>query len=598
MSLIERKFNIKTDSARNALLSEFGRATLRDRYLFETEDFQDLFARVASYYGNDPAHAQRLYEYMSTLLFMPATPILSNGGSKRGLPISCFLNDVEDSLEDIVDVWSENVWLASRGGGIGTYWGNVRSINEPVKGNGKTSGIIPFLKVQDAMTLAISQGSLRRGSAAVYLPVDHPEISEFIDLRRPTGGDLNRRSLNIHHAIVISDAFMRAVEDDEQWSLLSPHDRSVVEKVSARDLWTKILATRIETGEPYLLFIDRVNNLTPEHHKKLGIKVKTSNLCNEITLPTGKDHLGNKRTGVCCLSSLNLEKFDEWRENQDFIPDIMRFLDNVLQDFIDRAPDQMAKAKYAATRERSVGLGVMGFTSFLQANSIPLESVMANVWNHRIFKHISEQTHAASIALAKERGACPDAAEVGVELRFSNTTAIAPTASISIIANSTSPGIDPFTANSFTQKTLSGSFNIRNKNLQKVLEEKGHSNEQVWSSISTHEGSVQHLEFLSDHEKAVFKTAYEIDQRWIIKLAAERTPYITQSQSLNVFLAGNSEKQDVHDIHYMAWKLGVKGMYYCRSTSIQRAEKVSHKAFKFQEPEVSNDQKDECLGCQ
>jgi ribonucleoside-diphosphate reductase alpha chain len=598
MSLIERKFNIKTDTARNALLSEFGRATLRDRYLFETEDFQDLFARVASYYGNDPAHAQRLYEYMSTLLFMPATPILSNGGSKRGLPISCFLNDVEDSLEDIVDVWSENVWLASRGGGIGTYWGNVRSINEPVKGNGKTSGIIPFLKVQDAMTLAISQGSLRRGSAAVYLPVDHPEILEFIDLRRPTGGDLNRRSLNIHHAIVISDAFMRAVEDDEQWNLLSPHDRSIVEKVSARDLWTKILATRIETGEPYLLFIDRVNNLTPEHHKKLGIKVKTSNLCNEITLPTGKDHLGNKRTGVCCLSSLNLEKFDEWRENQDFIPDIMYFLDNVLQDFIDRAPNQMAKAKYAATRERSVGLGVMGFTSFLQANSIPLESVMANVWNHRIFKHISEQTHAASVALAKERGACPDAAEVGVELRFSNTTAIAPTASISIIANSTSPGIDPFTANSFTQKTLSGSFNIRNKNLQKVLEEKGHSNEQVWSSISTHEGSVQHLEFLSDHEKAVFKTAYEIDQRWIIKLAAERTPYITQSQSLNVFLAGNSEKQDVHDIHYMAWKLGVKGMYYCRSTSIQRAEKVSHKAFKFQEPEASKDEKDECLGCQ
>jgi ribonucleoside-diphosphate reductase alpha chain len=602
MSLIERKFKIKTDESRNSLLSDFGRATLRDRYLFEKEDFQDLFARVASCYANDSAHAQRLYDYMSMLLFMPATPILSNGGSKRGLPISCFLNDVEDSLEDIVDVWSENVWLASRGGGIGTYWGNVRSINEPVKGNGKTSGIIPFLKVQDAMTLAISQGSLRRGSAAVYLPVDHPEISEFIELRRPTGGDLNRRSLNIHHAVVISDEFMRAVEDNVQWNLLSPHDRSIVEKISARDLWIKILATRIETGEPYLLFIDRVNNLIPEHHKKLGIKVKTSNLCNEITLPTGRDHLGNKRTGVCCLSSLNLEKFDEWRENQDFIPDVMRFLDNVLQDFIDRAPNSMAKAKYAATRERSVGLGVMGFTSFLQANSIPLESVMANVWNHRIFKHISEQTQAASIALAKERGACPDAAEVGMELRFSNTTAIAPTASISIIANSTSPGIDPFTANSFTQKTLSGSFNIRNKNLQKLLEAKGQNNEQVWSSISTNEGSVQHLAFLSDHEKAVFKTAYEIDQRWIIKLAAERTPYITQSQSLNVFLAGNSEKQDVHDIHYMAWKLGVKGMYYCRSTSIQRAEKVSHKAFKFQEPKSesanNDDQKDECLACQ
>ncbi len=603
MSLIERKFYIKTDKSRNTLLSDFGRATLKDRYLFEKEDFQDLFARVASYYADDQNHAQRLYDYMSTLLFMPATPILSNGGSKRGLPISCFLNEVEDSLEDIVDTWSENVWLASRGGGIGTYWGNVRSINEPVKGNGKTSGIIPFLKVQDAMTLAISQGSLRRGSAAVYLPIDHPEILEFIELRRPTGGDLNRRSLNIHHAIVVSDAFMRAVEDNTQWSLLSPNDGSIVEKVSARDLWIKILATRIETGEPYLLFIDRVNNLMPEHHKKLGLKIKTSNLCNEITLPTGRDHLGNKRTGVCCLSSLNLEKFDEWHENHDFIPDVMRFLDNVVQDFIDRAPHHMEKAKYSASRERSVGLGVMGFTSFLQAKDIPLESVMANVWNHRIFKHISEQTKAASELLAKERGSCPDAEEVGMSLRFSNTTAIAPTASISIIANSTSPGIDPFTANSFTQKTLSGSFNIRNKNLQKLLEEKGHNNEQIWSSISTHEGSVQHLEFLSDHEKAVFKTAYEIDQRWIIKLAAERTPYISQSQSLNVFLAGNSEKQDVHDIHYMAWKLGVKGMYYCRSTSIQRAEKVSHKAFKFQEIDSDKSPNDkteeqECLACQ
>lgn len=601
MSLIERRFNVKIDKSRNSFLSDFGKATLRDRYLFENEDFQDLFARVASHYGDDGAHAQRLYDYMSTLLFMPATPILSNGGSKRGLPISCFLNDVEDSLEDIVSVWSENVWLASKGGGIGTYWGNVRSINEPVRGNGKTSGIIPFLKVQDAMTLAISQGSLRRGSAAVYLPVDHPEILEFIELRRPTGGDLNRRSLNIHHAVVVSDDFMHAVEDNELWSLRSPNDRSVVEKISARDLWIKILSTRIETGEPYLLFIDRVNNLMPEHHKKLGLKIKTSNLCNEITLPTGKDHLGNKRTGVCCLSSLNLEKFDEWKENSSFIPDVMRFLDNVLQDFIDRAPEQMHKAKYAAFRERSVGLGVMGFTSLLQANNIPLESVMANVWNHRIFKHISEQTQSASIQLGKERGPCPDAKDAGFELRFSNTTAIAPTASISIIANSTSPGIDPFTANSFTQKTLSGSFNIRNKNLQKLLEEKGRNSEQVWSAISTNEGSVQDLDFLSDHEKAVFKTAYEIDQRWIIKLAAERAPYLSQSQSLNVFLAGNSEKQDVHDIHYMAWKLGVKGMYYCRSTSIQRAEKVSHKAFKLQEfalEKTEDKTQDECLACQ
>lgn len=596
MSLLERRFQVNIDKDRNSMLSPFGKAMLRDRYLFEGEDFQDLFARVADYHADDQAHAQRLYDYMSSLWFMPATPILSNGGTARGLPISCFLNEVEDSLEDIVNVWTENVWLASRGGGIGTYWGGVRSINESVTGNGKTSGIIPFIKVQDAMTLAISQGSLRRGSTAVYLPVHHPEIEEFIELRRPTGGDLNRKALNIHHGVVIPDSFMHAVEDDLKWDLVSPRGQGKVAQISARDLWIKILLTRIETGEPYLLFIDRVNNLLPEHHKKLGLKVKTSNLCNEITLPTGLDHLGNKRTAVCCLSSVNLEKFDAWSGNQLFIEDIMRFLDNVLEDFIRRAPDTMANARYSAMRERSVGLGVMGFSSFLQANNVPVESVMANVWNHKIFKQISQQAHAASVKLAKERGPCPDAVEASAFLRFSNATAVAPTASISIIANNTSPGIDPFTANSFTQKTLSGSFNVRNKNLEKLLEEKGKNIDQVWSSITTHEGSVAHLDFLSEHEKDVFKTAYELDQRWIIKLAAERAPYISQSQSLNIFMPPDSTKKYLHETHYAAWKFGVKGMYYCRSSSIQRAEKVSHKVQVTQNKGVS--QEEECITCQ
>ena len=607
------KYTIKIDKSRNDLLTDFGKAVLKDRYLLKNEDNQDLFARVASYYGNNDDHANRMYDYISKLWFMPATPILSNGGTDRGLPISCFLNETGDSLESIVNLWNENVWLAARGGGIGSYWGNVRSINEAVHGNGKTSGIIPFLKVQDSMTLAISQGSLRRGSSAVYLPIDHPEIEEFIDLRRPTGGDVNRRALNIHHGVVIPDAFMIAVENNEKWELISPLTKKAIGSVNARDLWIRLLTTRIETGEPYLLFIDTVNRHIPEHHKKLGLKVKTSNLCSEITLPTGIDHLGKERTAVCCLSSVNLEYYQEWQNNSNFIPDVMSFLDNVLQDFIDMAPETMARAKYAATRERSIGLGVMGLHSFLQAQNVPIESVMSKVWNNKIFEHISKEADKASIALADERGACPDAAEVGVNERFSNKTSIAPTASISIICGNSSPGIEPFAANSFTQKTLSGSFTVKNKNLVKLLEKKGFNNDQVWSSISTHEGSVQHLSFLSDHEKDIFKTAYEIDQNWLIELAADRTPHISQAQSLNIFLPGNVSKQYLHEIHFKAWKKGVKSAYYARSTSIQRADKVSHTVTQAQEmidleksnqiksehtiEKVDNDY-DECLSCQ
>jgi ribonucleoside-diphosphate reductase alpha chain len=588
---------VNIDRSRDSNLTEFGKDTLKDRYLLPEESFQDLFARVAMFYSDDSAHAQRLYDYISKLWFMPATPILSNGGTDRGLPISCFLNECNDSLNGIVDLWNENVWLASRGGGIGSYWGNLRSIGEKVGRNGKTSGIIPFIHVQDSLTLAISQGSLRRGSAAVYLPISHPEIEEFIELRRPTGGDPNRKAQNLHHGILVTDAFMRAVEKDEEWGLTSPKDGSVIERISARSLWIRILTARIETGEPYLVYIDHVNRAIPEHHKLAGLNVKMSNLCSEITLPTGKDHHGQERTAVCCLSSLNLEKFEEWEDHPTFIEDTMRFLDNVLEDFVRRAPDSMMRAKYAAMRERSVGLGVMGYHSFLQGKMIPFEGVMAKVWNKRMFKHVKQQADSASVKLAHERGPCPDAKEYGIMERFSNKIAIAPTASISIITGGTSPGIEPNTANAFTHKTLSGSYAVRNPYLEKLLEKKGQNNEEVWTSVTINEGSVQHLDFLTQEEKDVFKTAFELDQRWLIEHAADRTPYVCQAQSLNVFVPADIHKRDLHQIHWMAWKRGVKSLYYCRSKSIQRAESSTGNG-KLKKTESSNGKYDECLACQ
>ncbi|MFQ5775691.1 MAG: ribonucleoside-diphosphate reductase subunit alpha, partial [Kiloniellaceae bacterium] len=540
----ERGVTVRIERARDALLTEFGKATLADRYLLAGEGFQDLFARVAAHFADDTAHAQRLYDYISRLWFMPATPVLSNGGTSRGLPISCFLNEAGDSLDGIVDLWNENVWLAARGGGIGSYWGNLRSIGERVGHNGKTSGVIPFIRVMDSLTLAISQGSLRRGSAACYMPVSHPEIEEFVEIRRPTGGDPNRKAPNLHHGVVVPDAFMRAVEADEDWPLVSPRDGSIVRTLKARSLWIRILTARIETGEPYVVFGDHVNRAIPEHHKLAGLTVKMSNLCSEITLPTGIDHHGEERTAVCCLSSLNLETYRDWQDRPGFIEDVMRFLDNVLSDFIARAPQSMARARYAARRERSVGLGVMGFHSFLQINRIPLEGVVAKVWNARIFERIRAAADAASRVLAAERGPCPDAAEFGVPERFSNKLAIAPTASISIICGGTSPGIEPIAANSFTHKTLSGSFAVRNRHLAALLEEKGRNDEETWSSITLHEGSVQHLDFLSREEKDVFKTAFELDQRWLVELAADRAPFVCQSQSLNLFLPADVHKRD------------------------------------------------------
>ena len=591
---------VKKDNQRNDLLTDFGKAVLRDRYLMPDEDFQDLFARVASYYGDDQAHADRLYDYMSRLWFMPSTPILSNGGLDRGLPISCFLNEADDSLRDIVALWNENVWLASKGGGIGSYWGNLRSIGEAVGRNGRTSGIVPFIRVMDSLTLAISQGSLRRGSAAVYLPIDHPEIEEFLELRRPTGGDPNRKALNLHHGILISDRFMRAVETDSAWGLVSPKDSTPQKTISARDLWIRILTARIETGEPYLVFKDHVNRAQPEHHKLAGLEVKTSNLCSEITLPTGLDHHGKSRTAVCCLSSLNVEYFSEWRKDKRFIPDVMRFLDNVLTDFIKNAPDDMARAVYAAERERSVGLGVMGFHSFLQKNMVAFESAVAKSWNKNIFSHIQKEVNQSSKDLALTRGACPDAKEYGFEERFSHKTAIAPTASISIICGGTSPGIEPIAANSYTHKTLSGSFNVRNRHLKILLAKKGLDNEKIWSSITINGGSVAHIDALSDEEKAVFKTAFELDQRWVIEHSADRTDFIDQAQSVNLFLPANIYKRDLHRLHLLAWQKGLKSLYYCRSLSLQRAESAQGAPINHAKPRLKSQEidYDECLACQ
>ena len=603
----DKGITIKIDRARDQNLTDFGRATLLDRYLGQNESFQDLFARVASTYADDNLHAQRLYNYISKLWFMPATPVLSNGGTERGLPISCFLNEAGDSLEGILGLWSENVWLAARGGGIGSYWGNLRSIGEKIGKVGKTSGIIPFIKVMDSLTLAISQGSLRRGSAACYLPIDHPEIEEFIEMRRPTGGDVNRRSLNLHHGVLVSDDFMRAVETDSQWALRSPKDGSVQSTIPARNLWIRLLTARVETGEPYIVYIDTVNRQIPQHHKLAGLKVKTSNLCSEITLPTGIDNQGNERTAVCCLSSLNIEMYDEWKDDKIFIEDVMRFLDNVMSDFINKAPDSFKNAKYSAMRERSVGLGVMGLHSFFQQKNIPFGSVMSKVWNQKIFKHIQENADQASVKLAEERGPCPDAEEFGIKERFSNKTAIAPTASISVICGGASPGIEPIAANSYTHKTLSGSFNVRNKYLAKILDKYGKNDDETWSSITTNQGSVSHLDFLTDLEKDTFKTAFEIDQRWIIELGADRTPNISQAQSINVFVPADIHKKELHQIHFQAWKKGLKSLYYCRSKSIQRAENVNtgsstdvtKNVYKNNKESTNEENKyEECLSCQ
>lgn len=595
---------VTTDRTRDALLTDFGKTTLKDRYLLPGEDYQDIFARVATAFSDDEDHAQRLYDYMSKLWFMPATPVLSNGGTSRGMPISCYLNSVDDSLNGIVGTWNENVWLASRGGGIGTYWGNVRGIGERVGLNGHTSGVVPFINVMDSLTLAISQGSLRRGSAAVYLDISHPEIEEFLEIRKPTG-DFNRKALNLHHGVLITDEFMEAVKSNSMFDLISPRDGQKRGEVNARSLFQKIVETRLATGEPYIVFIDHVNNNLPEHQRDLGLKVTTSNLCSEITLPTGIDHLGNDRTAVCCLSSINLEKWDEWHKDERFVEDLMRFLDNVLTHYIENAPDEMAKARYSAERERSVGLGVMGFHSLLQQKGIPLESAMAKAWNLKIFRYIRQRADNASMLLAAERGPCPDAADTGLMERFSCKMAVAPTASISIICGGTSACVEPIPANIYTHKTLSGSFVVKNPYLDDIIRSRVVSEtdyERVWNGILENGGSVQHLTLLTDTERDIFKTSFEIDQRWLLDLAADRSTYVDQAVSNNLFIESDCDKWDLLMLHFRAWELGIKSLYYLRSKSIQRAGFAGGvEADNTIEPpkiqvEVRN--YDECLSCQ
>ena len=563
------------------MLTDFGKATLADRYYWNDEKTpEELFRRVAAAYGSNSGHVDRIFSYLTKLWFMPATPILSNGGTDRGLPISCFLNTVTDSMEGISGTWEENIELSRRGGGLATYWGDVRGVGERVKNSGTTSGIIPFIKVQDSISLAISQGSLRSGSAAVYLDVWHPEIEEFLEIRKPTG-DVNRRSLNLHHGVNIPDAFMWSLKTGVPWPLFSPKTGEVIKEVSARDLWQRMLELRIETGEPYFNFIDTVYAALPDAQKELGLRVRQSNLCTEITLPTSAD-----RTAVCCLGSLNVDKWDEFAPEIDqVVDDVCEFLDNVLSDFIERTT--VKRAAYSAMRERAIGLGIMGFHSLLQRKGIPFASVMSKVWNKKIFKELRRAADQSSTRLARERGSCPD---VPGE-RFSHKLAVAPTANISIICGGVSAGIEPIPANVYIHKTLSGSFVIRNPKLEQLIG----SDDELWDDILKHDGSVQHLSILTQEQKDVFRTAFEIDQRWIIELAADRAGSVCQSQSVNLFLPANIHKQALHDLHWTAWASGVKSLYYVRSKTLQKATNTVTDGYLAGEVKLEID---ECLACQ
>ena len=562
---------IDIEYSRDEYLTESGKTILKDRYLLPTEASpQDAFARAAKTFADDQGHAQRLYDYASKLWFMFSTPVLSNGGTTRGLPISCFLNYVDDSREGLADHYTENIWLSSMGGGIGGYWGDVRSQGMATSIGNKTTGVIPFMHVVDSQMTAFHQGATRRGSYASYMDVSHPEIVEFIEMRKPTGGDIHRKNLNLHHGINVSDKFMQAVVDGASWDLIDPHTKQTINTIDARTLWIKILETRIATGEPYISFIDTVNESLPESQKKLGLKFNHSNLCSEITLPTAKD-----RTAVCCLSSANLEYFDEWKDNPQFIEDLVRMLDNVLDHFIEKAPDYMWRAVNSARCERAIGLGTMGLHSYFQKRAISMDSPMSKSINEYIFKHIHNEAQAANQKLGAERGSPADMEGTG--LRHSHVIAIAPNASSSVICGGTSPSIEPLRANAFSQKTLSGTFLMKNKFLEKTLIRYDRNNKEVWKSIVTNGGSVQHLSFLSDADKEVFKTAIEMDQKWLVDLAADRQKYICQSQSLNLFLPPDVDTKTLHGLHLRAWKSKVKTLYYMRSQALKKVENLSSK---------------------
>ena len=586
--------SVKVDFSKDALLDEFAIATLKDRYMIPGEDSpQEAFARACTAFADDDAHAQRLYDYVSNLWFMFATPVLSNGGTARGLPISCFLNYVEDSREGITDHYTENAYLSSFGGGIGGHWSDVRAQGTKTSKGSESTGVIPFLKVVDAEMLAFSQGITRRGSYAAYLHMSHPEIEEFLDVRKPTGGDTNRKSINLHHGVVVPDSFMELIHSatkypdfDDSWNLVDPHTRQVKKSVSARALWVKLLQNRMETGEPYLMFEDAVQQGLPEFQKKKGLQVHHSNLCSEITLATDEE-----RTAVCCLSSVNLENYDEWSKHPAFIPDLVRMLDNVLDDFIARAPDQLHRAKFSAMRERSIGLGAMGFHAYLQKMGVPFESMQATSANLQMFDKIKHDALETTKRLAVEKGACPD--DESCSVRNAHLLAIAPNASSSIICGNTSPSIEPFRANAFTQKTKSGSNLLKNKFLEKVLEGYGQNTDKVWKGIIMQRGSVQHLDFLTQDERDTFKTAVEINQAWIIEHAAARQEFICQSQSLNLFFPPDVNKGDLHNAHMLAWAKNLKTLYYLRSEAISRADNVTQEAKR----EIIFEQ-EECLSCE
>ena len=596
---MQEYLGIKIDYERDKLFDILGLKRLQESYMKEDEKSpQERFAFVSKQFGTDKEHAQRLYDYASKHWLSYSTPILSFGRSNKGMPISCFLPYIEDTAEGLVNNLSETNWLSMMGGGVGIGFG-IRS------GDEKSTGVMAHLKTYDASSLAYRQGTTRRGSYATYLDISHPDIISFIEMRKPTG-DPNIRCLNLHHAINITDDFMQIIEKcmidkdaDDSWELKDPHTKEVKEIVSAKMLWQMILELRMHTGEPYIHFIDTSNKHLPEFQKKKGLKVRQSNLCSEITLPTDKD-----RTAVCCLSSVNLEYFDEWVKEPLFLRDIAEMLDNVLQYFIDNAPDTIKRAKYSAMMERSIGVGALGFHAYLQKNQIAFEGVMAKITNKRIFSHIYSKLKEANLSLGKERGEAPDA--IGTGLRFSHMMAIAPNASSSIIMGNTSPSVEPYRANAYRQDTLSGSFLNKNRFLDDIIRKESYSHpdnwyDEVWSSIIANDGSIQHLEWLDENTKFLFKTAMEIDQRWIIELAADRQEFIDQAQSINVFFRPDTNIKYLHAIHFMAWKKGLKTLYYCRSEKAAKADKVFKKIERQVIKEISMEQiaqGNDCLACE
>jgi ribonucleoside-diphosphate reductase alpha chain len=600
LKVIEDKMEylgINMDLERDRLFDDLGIKRLKESYMRENETSpQERFAYVSSIFGSNRNHSQRLYDYSSRHWLSYSTPILSFGRSKRGLPISCFLNFIEDSAEGLVDNLSETNWLSMLGGGVGIGFG-IRSTDD------KSTGVMPHLKMYDASSLAFRQGSTRRGSYAAYLDISHPDIISFLEMRKPTG-DPNVRCQNLHHGINITDDFMNIIEKcmlnpeaDDSWNLTDPHSGIVRETVSAKHLWQMILELRMQTGEPYLHFIDTSNAVMPQWLKDKGLRINQSNLCSEIILPTNE-----KRTAVCCLSSLNLENYDEWKDHPTFLLDVAEMLDNVLQYFIDNAPSTIERARYSASRERSIGIGALGFHAYLQRNNIAFEGVMAKVTNRQMFKNIREGLDAANLKLGSERGEAPDAEGTG--FRFSHLMAIAPNASSSIIMGNTSPSIEPYRANAYRQDTLSGSFLNKNRWLDLIIRELTRDEleyNDVWSSIIANDGSVQHLAILDDIQKSVFKTSMEIDQRWVIDLAADRQQYIDQAQSLNLFFRPDSHIKYIHAIHFMAWKKGLKTLYYCRSEKIGKADKVSKKVERniIKELDLTQiAQGNDCLACE